>query len=51
MTENIFIQSELEKHDKNQISEKRILKLSDFEFNFSDASDFEKKIHNASDFD
>ena len=30
VTENIFIQSELEKQDKNQISEKRILKIVRF---------------------
>ena len=44
MTENIILQSELEKQDKNQISQKKFLNLSDFEFNFSNASDFEKKI-------
>ena len=34
MTENIFIQSELEKQDKNQISENRILKIVRFWIQF-----------------
>ena len=44
LTENIIIQSEPEKQDKNQISEKKFQNLSDLEFNFSSASDFEIKI-------
>ena len=44
LTENVIIQSELEKQIKNQIWEKKFSNLSDFEFNFSNASDFGKKI-------
>ena len=44
LTENIIIQSEPEKQDKNQIPEKKFQNLPDLEFNFSNASDFEIKI-------
>ena len=44
LTENIIIQSESKKQDKNQISEKKFQNLPDLEFNFSNASDFETKI-------
>ena len=43
MTENIFIQSELEKQDKNQISEKRILKIVRFWNQFFQRVRFWKK--------
>ena len=35
LTEDIIIQSEPEKQDKNYISEKKFWNLSDFELNFS----------------
>ena len=44
LTENIIIQSEPEKQDKNQISEKTTHLLSDFKLKFFNASDFETKI-------
>ena len=44
LTENISIQSEPEKQDKNQILENKFQNLSDLEFNFSNASYFERKI-------
>ena len=43
LKEKIFDQSELQKHDKTQISEIRTLKLTDFEFIFSNASELEIK--------
>ena len=50
MSEDIIIQSEPEKQDKNQISEKSF-RTSDFELKFSNASDFELKFSNESDFE
>ena len=44
LAENIINQSEPEKQDKNQISEKKLKNFSHLEFNFSNASDFEIKI-------
>ena len=45
MTEDIIIQSEREKRDKNQISEKKLQNLPDFEWNKTyNASDFELKV-------
>ena len=35
LTEDIIIQSETEKQDKNQISDKKFCNLSDFELKFS----------------
>ena len=43
MTEDIIIQSEPEKQDKNQILGKSF-DLSDFDLKISDASDFEIKF-------
>ena len=44
MTEDIIIQSEPEKQGENQISEKKLYKLSVFELKFSNTTDFETKF-------
>ena len=49
-TEDIVSQSETEKQDKYQISEKKFYNLSDIDLKFSNAADFEIKFYNASDF-
>ena len=62
MTEDIIFQSELEKQDINQISEKKSQNLTDFELknservkfwikNFTTRQIFIQNIYNASDFD
>ena len=62
LTEDIIIQSEPEKQDKNQISEKKFWNLSDFELKFSKRVRFWFEVfttrhiliwsfYNASDFD
>ena len=43
LTEDIIIQSEAEKQDKNQMSEKKFQNMWDFESKFSNASDFDVK--------
>ena len=44
LTEEIIIQREPEKQDKNQILEKKSGNLSDFELKISNAPDFETKF-------
>ena len=44
LTEDIIIQSEPEKQDENQISEKKFWNLSNFQLKFSNAVDFETKF-------
>ena len=44
-------QSEREKQDENQISDRNYYNVSDFEINFYNASDFELKKYNAWDFE
>ena len=62
MTEDIIFQSELDKQDMNQISEKKFQKLTDFELKilqrvrfwikiFTTRQIFNQNIYNASDFD
>ena len=62
MTEDIIFQSELDKQDINQISEKKFQNLTDFELeilqrvrfwikNFTTLQIFNQNIYNASDFD
>ena len=43
MTEDIIMQSETENQHKNQILEKKVQNLSDFELKTSNVSDFETK--------
>ena len=62
LTEDIIFQSELDKQDINQISEKKFQNLTDFDFkilqrvrfwikNFTTRQIFNRKNYNASDFD
>ena len=44
MTEEIIMQSEPEKQDKNQISEKKFQNFWDIELKFSNVSGFETKL-------
>ena len=44
LTEDMIIQLEPDKQDKNQSSEKKFQNLSGFELNFSNASEVETKF-------